>query len=200
MITSELMESKLEYNDLPVLNTVRTELRFLKRSEAHLAQDYFIRNKEHLESTMPATSASFYELSHWEERLKQNVEEFRKGVSCRFFVLPKNATMVIGTVSFTQIARGCYQGCFLGYGIDALTQGRGLMTEALAAGIEYVFDELNLHKITANYMPCNKPSGRVLEKLGFSRVGVVEQELYLSGKWQDHIQMRLINKHWVADK
>jgi ribosomal-protein-alanine N-acetyltransferase len=70
------------------------------------------------------------------------------------------------------------------------------MTEALEAAIDFAFNEMNIHKILANYMPSNKTSERVLEKLGFHKVGLVKDELYLGGKWQDHIETRLINPNW----
>ena len=181
---------------LPSIETERLTLRFLSKSESQLAIDYYKRNKDHLGKTMPAFGPSFFEQTHWENKIKQYTSEFKDGSSCRFFILPKNKNIVIGTISFTDIVRGVYQGCFLGYGIDKEYEGKGLMTEALKPLIEYVFRELNIHKLLANYMPWNRPSGRVLEKLGFYEVGLAKEELYLAGKWQDHIETRLINPGW----
>ena len=181
---------------LPIIETERLILRLLEKSESQLALDYFTRNKEHLGATMPTLKPSFFELSHWENRVDKNISEFNDGSSCRFFILPKEKSVVIGTANFTEILRGVYQGCFLGYGIDKEHEGKGLMSEALKPAIDYAFNELNIHKILANYMPWNKSSGRVLEKLGFYEVGLVKEELYLSGKWQDHIETRSINPNW----
>jgi len=180
----------------PTIETERLILKLLNIDEAKLALDYFSRNKEHLGTTMPDRKPSFYELPYWENRIKKDKHEFVKGNSCHFFILPHGVDKVIGTINFTEIMRGVYQGCFLGYGIDKEYEGQGLMTESLSSAIKYAFMDLNIHKLLANYMPWNKASGRVLEKLGFYEVGLVKQELYLSGKWQDHIETRLINKNW----
>ncbi len=181
---------------LPFIETDRVCLRFLNKSEANLALEYFSKNKDHLKETMPSFSPSFFELPFWEDRLEKNINEFTEGKSCRFFITSKNDDKVLGSVNFTEIVRGVYQGCFLGYGIDKDFQGKGIMTESLKPVIEYVFQNLNIHKILANYMPWNKSSARILEKLGFHEVGLAKEELYLSGKWQDHIETRLINQNW----
>lgn len=43
---------------------------------------------------------------------------------------------ILGTINFTDIMRGAFQGCFLGYGIDQNLQGKGLMTEGHKAAID----------------------------------------------------------------
>jgi ribosomal-protein-alanine N-acetyltransferase len=70
------------------------------------------------------------------------------------------------------------------------------MTEALSIAINYVFEELNLHRIMANYMPHNRRSGNVLKRLGFVVEGYARDYLMINGKWEDHIFTSLINPHW----
>lgn len=178
------------------LKTERTIIRFLEVDEANLALQYFQRNKKHLERTMPQFSPDFFELPFWVKRLEKNFQEFSSDSSCRLFILSKQTNLVIGTINFTDISRGVYQGCFLGYGIDEDYEGQGVMSECLKSVVGFVMKELNIHKVLANYMPWNKASGRVLEKLGFHEVGLAKQELFLDGKWQDHIETRLINSNW----
>ncbi len=91
------------------------------------------------------------------------------------------------------IVRGAAQFCYLGYSIDESKQGLGLMSEALRAAIGYVFSELRLHRIMANYMPTNERSGNLLKRLGFKVEGYARDYLYLNGKWQDHILTSLVN-------
>lgn len=198
-----IMEKRLSTH--PRLETPRAVMRFPLPSEAAAALDYFTRNCDHLARTMPAFAHDFFTLPYWERRLAANVAEFEAGSSCRMFILPLDPGSggpgrVIGTVSFTQISRGVHQACMLGYGIDRDWQGRGLMTECLAGAIKYAFssDGLNIHKIDANYMPWNAASGRVLDKLGFEQGGIAREELFLDGRWQDHVRMRLANPGWRA--
>ena len=91
--------------------------------------------------------------------------------------------------------------CFTGHRPDRLggyapNPTQFWVKEALKAAILYTFESTNIHKINANYMPSNKASGKVLKKLGFEEIGLAKKELFLGGKWCDHIETRLINKNW----
>jgi len=100
---------------------------------------------------------------------------------------------VLGVCNFTQIARGTMQSCHLGYALAANHEGQGLMREALTAAIDYLFLELELHRIMAGYMPHNERSAGLLARLGFEIEGHARQYLRIDGKWQDHVLTALIN-------
>jgi ribosomal-protein-alanine N-acetyltransferase len=71
-----------------------------------------------------------------------------------------------------------------------------LITEALMAAIKYVFEELNLHRVMANYMPGNEKSAKLLQRLGFKVEGHARDYLRLAGDWQDHTLTALVNESW----
>lgn len=60
----------------------------------------------------------------------------------------------------------------LGYWLDEPHWGKGYMTEAVQAVLNYGFNELQLSLITANCYPHNKRSQQVLERNGFICEGV----------------------------
>jgi ribosomal-protein-alanine N-acetyltransferase len=186
----------MNFEVLPEIESEEFKLRYLSEAESYKALAYFDKNKDRLSATMPAFSPSFFTEGYWVKRIELYKKEFFDEQSIRFFMLSPCEQKVIGGCNFTDFIRGVYQGCFLGYGIDGDYEGRGLMTKALSLAIDHVFRTSNIHKINANYMPHNLGSGRVLEKLGFEKIGLAKKELYLSGQWQDHIETRLINDHW----
>ena len=94
---------------------------------------------------------------------------------------------IIGVCNFTNILRGVFQACFLGYSVDHKHQGQGIMYEALKASTDFVFKHLKLHRIMANYMPKNEKSGKLLKKLGFVIEGYARDYLKINGQWEDHI-------------
>jgi ribosomal-protein-alanine N-acetyltransferase len=100
---------------------------------------------------------------------------------------------MIGTCNFSNIVRGVFQACHLGYAISQSHQGKGLMSEAVELGIRYMFEIVKLHRIMANYMPRNERSARLLEKLGFEREGYAKSYLKIAGVWEDHILTSKIN-------
>jgi ribosomal-protein-alanine N-acetyltransferase len=61
------------------------------------------------------------------------------------------------------------------------------MSEALRAGIAYVFETLGFHRIQANHLPANERSARLLRRLGFSVEGYARDYLYINGAWRDHV-------------
>jgi ribosomal-protein-serine acetyltransferase len=61
----------------------------------------------------------------------------------------------------------------IGYWLRSDLSGRGLMTEAAAAVIEYSFVELGIHRLELRAGVENHGSLRVAEKLGFKRGGIL---------------------------
>ncbi len=108
-------------------------------------------------------------------------------------ILDRQETEVMGVCNYTNIIRGTFQACHLGYALAEKYQGQGIMQEALREANRYMFEELHLHRIMANYMPRNERSGRLLEKLGFRIEGKAEKLLKINGRWEDHIMTSLIN-------
>lgn len=103
---------------------------------------------------------------------------------------------VIGTLNFSSILRGPAQYCNLGYGLDAEEEGKGYMSEILPQAIAYVFHDLHLHRIQANYMPHNQRSGALLKRLGFVIEGMARDYLCIDGTWRDHVLTSLTHPDW----
>lgn len=89
----------------------------------------------------------------------------------------------------------------MGYSVAAKYQGQGYMRETLQAALTYVFNELNLHRVMANYMASNQRSAALLAQLGFEQEGLAKSYLKIAGNWQDHLLTAKINPaHSLADE
>jgi RimJ/RimL family protein N-acetyltransferase len=73
----------------------------------------------------------------------------------------------------------------LGYWIGKPHWRRGYATEAAQAVVRFGFEELHLERIHARFMAGNRASGRVLEKLDFTREGVLRRDLFRFGEFVD---------------
>ena len=71
---------------------------------------------------------------------------------------------IVGIANFSNVVRGSFHACYLGYSIGQKWQGQGLMFEALTAAIRYMQRTQHIHRIMANYMPHNKRSGDPLAR------------------------------------
>jgi ribosomal-protein-alanine N-acetyltransferase len=104
---------------------------------------------------------------------------------------------IIGRVALGGVLRGAFQNAYLGYWIDENRQGRGLMTEAVRAVTAFAFESAGLHRVQAAVMPRNRPSQRVLEKVGYRREGVALRYLCIAGAWEDHILFAMTADEWA---
>jgi ribosomal-protein-alanine N-acetyltransferase len=158
-------------------------------------RDYMARNRDHFAPYLPPLPDGLDTVEFWHERLAAWREESAGDQSLRLLLVERGdrAGAVIGDCAFTNIVRGPFQACHLGYKLDRQFVGRGLMREALSAAITHAFNVLRLHRIMANYQPTNERSGRLLRKLGFSIEGYARDYLYLNGGWRDHILTSLVN-------
>jgi len=183
---------------IPRLTTARTQLTIPEPSEAQRVLDYFERNRARLEPVSPPWAEGFFTREYWRRRLVVAREEFFADQSLRLYVSLRDDPAIVGAVSFTQFFRLALQRCVLGYSVDAAHEGTGLLREALDAAIEYVFDELEFHRIEANYIPTNERSGNVLRRLGFHVEGYARDYLFLGGKWRDHVLTARMNPKMKA--
>jgi len=175
---------------LPELQTERLSVRLGRPGmEAAIARFLGENFPGHLDRWSPPATPAFFTEEFWRERLAVAVEEFQAGRAARFVLQPKGPAdgPVIGACNYTNIVRGPFQACHLGYQIARSHEGRGLMTEALRATNAFAFEALRLHRIMANYRPENGRSARVLERLGFVREGLARDYLFIDGAWRDHV-------------
>jgi len=68
--------------------------------------------------------------------------------------------------------------------------------DALATLVDYAFDQLGLHKLTAESFATNDASMRLLESLGFEREGTLREEEYVDGEWIDVAWYGLLAADW----
>lgn len=183
-----------------VLTTERLVLTLPGPDAAPRLVSYFQDNREHLTPWEPPFPRGLFSVPFWERRLHQNRQELAAGRSLRLVLFGRDAPKgpVIGMANFTQFVRGAFMACTLGYSLARDAQGKGLMREALEESIRYVFDDLGMHRIMANYLPTNERSGGLLKRLGFQVEGYARDYIFINGAWRDHILTSLVNPHVTA--
>jgi ribosomal-protein-alanine N-acetyltransferase len=180
-----------------VLRTKRLVVRLARSADADGIAEFYRSDEEHQRQYSPVREVYFDPL-FWRDSIEQARIEFDAGRSCRTFLFELDDSTVIGSASLSNIVRGLLQACYLGYVIAGTHEGRGLMYEALEALIGFGFDQLNLHRIMANYQPNNARSKSLLERLGFVIEGLAPKYLFIDGDWRDHVLTSLTNDAWRA--
>lgn len=156
---------------------------------------YHEKNRDFLKPYNPTPPDDFYTEAFFQRKIWASQKEWQEDKSYRFIIKLKEHSPVIGAVNFSQVFRGPLQSCYLGYGLDEDHQGQGYMTEALTNLVDFMFKEIKIHRISANYLVDNPRSGRVLEKIGFMKEGLAPKYLHIDGKWRDHILTSKVNPY-----
>jgi ribosomal-protein-alanine N-acetyltransferase len=156
--------------------------------QAGAAADFEQRNHA-LQAEWSPPPPGLFDPAWQRAQLERETDEWRAGRSWRWWLTETHAPgRIVGSVRFSQIARGPFCNAMLGYRIDAALEGRGLMCEALQAAIAEVFSPaVHLHRIQAIVRPENLRSLKLLDRLGFEREGLARDYLFIGGAWRDHL-------------
>ena len=177
-----------------IYETDRLILKVLRPEAAKKVLCFYLDNKELFEKYEALRPDNFYTLKYQKSVLLCEYNLTVQLSAVRFYVFLKNdPDHIIGTVCFRDITRSIYDSCEVGYKFDERFWHHGYATEALIEGIDIMFGDLGLHRITACVMPENTPSIRLLESLYFKREGLLRQNARINGKWADHYLYSLIH-------
>jgi len=89
-----------------------------------------------------------------------------------------------------------YRRAEVGYRLGREYWGRGLMSEALTALIQFAFDELELIRLEADTDPRNTASIRLLERMGFVQEGLLRRRWIVEGEVSDAALFGLLVEDW----
>jgi [ribosomal protein S5]-alanine N-acetyltransferase len=105
---------------------------------------------------------------------------------------------LIGAISLNRA--GPFNRAELGYWIGSLYWNHGYCTEAVKAILNYGFTELGYHKISARHFEGNLSSGRVMEKAGMVREGVLRDEIVKDGRFVTVMLYAILRSNRETDR
>ena len=184
-------------NNWPELETERLLLKVLDDSYASAVLDFYKRNEVFLGPWEAVRNEGFYTLDYQRETLNTELAKMNDGRMFKVWIFEKadkSLQTIIGSLALNEIVRGAFHSCFLGYKMDGTKVNQRYMTEAVKALVDYGFSKLALHRIEANIMPHNAASLKVVGKAGFVNEGLSRKYLKINGRWEDHIDMVILNE------
>ncbi len=167
--------------------TDRLVLQVLTDAAADRVLKFYQNNREVFEPYEVERSKNFYTEQYHKTLLQCEYNLAIKQSAVRFWVSEKTEPeRIIGTVSLQGIRYDFFCSAILGYKFDREFWGRGYAGESVRKCLEIAFVEMNLHRIEACTLPENRPSRKLLERLGFAWEGTRRQSVKLHGCWRDH--------------
>ncbi len=175
-----------------LLNTV-TKMQFVSPTvaDATMLAEFYRQNKLHFQPFEPVRPADYYSVAALQQRLavQQQLQQQRQ---C-YALIARTEQQVLAQATLSNIIYGPFCAGYLGFGVAKAVEGQGIMTQLCQQLIAYAFDELQLNRIMANYLPSNQRSASLLQRLGFEVEGRARHYLQINGQWQDHILTALLH-------
>ena len=106
----------------------------------------------------------------------------------------KETSSLIGDVAFC--IKDDIRQATIGYTIASHFWNQGFVTEALTVLLDYLFEDINLHRIVADCDTENIGSWKTLEKLGFRREGHFVESLLIDDKYTSEYHYGLLQREW----
>ena len=100
-----------------------------------------------------------------------------------------------GVVGFNKLDK-VHRYATIGYWLGQEFQGKGIMTRACRALIDYAFTELKLNRIMIYCATGNKKSRAIPERLGFTQEGTIREGEWLYDHFVDHAIYGLLKREW----
>lgn len=88
----------------------------------------------------------------------------------------------------------------LGYWIRKEYEGKGLLSQCLKHFIDFIFTTLGLNKIEIHFIPSNKRSAAIAEKLNAKIEGVLRESYLIHGKLEDMVIAGILKREWGRNK
>ncbi|HEY8261580.1 MAG TPA: GNAT family protein [Methylosinus sp.] len=174
------------YRDLPI----RGDGVYLRSSDM---RDYVAwatlreRSRAFLTPWEPTWPADDLTRASFRYRVRRHAEEMARDEAYSFFVFRAADDELVGGLTLGHVRRGVSQAATLGYWMGEPYAGKGYMSRAVRAALDYAFTRQRLHRVEAACLPCNAPSIRLLERNGFKQEGLARAYLNINGQWRDHL-------------
>ena len=121
----------------------------------------------------------------------------QNGMGYEFGLFAKADGHYVGNVGVINVHRENYSGAIT-YFVRPEDWNKGYATEAAREMLRFAFEALQLHRVSGACMSRNPASRRVMEKMGMTFVGTVEDELYKDGEFIDIDHLSLLRKNWKS--
>ena len=176
----------------PILTTERLTLRQLKKSDAPAL--VALLHDEEVARTLLG-NLERCTLKQEQGYIKAMREQFLKGQLVNWIVCDKTTGAPMGCIGLQPIDR-THNKAGVGFFLGREYWGRGYMTEAFTAVLDYAFGTLGLNRVSAGHFAGNEASGRVQQKCGLKHEGVYRQAFLKNGEYVDEVMYAIVREDW----
>ena len=179
-------------DSLPTISTERLRLRWLTPEDVPALAAIFGDAEVCRFWSSPALS----DMAAAEALHSEIVRGFAARSLFQWGIAERATNAVVGTCTLASLSSE-HRRAEVGFALARATWGRGYISEALPALLDFAFETLDLHRLEADVDPRNERSIRVLERLGFEREGYLRERYHVNGELQDAVLYGLLRRDWA---
>jgi len=178
----------------PVLETERLLLRQMVKSDA-----------EALVAILHGEGVSRWLLNNLEQvtlKDEQNYvramrRQFEKGQRIDWIICDRITGEPMGNIGISRSPmERMHNKASAGFMLGRAYWGKGYMTEAFGAVLDYAFGTLGLNRVSAGHFEGNVASGRVQQKCGLLYEGTHRRALLKNGTYYDELMYAIVREDW----
>jgi len=111
----------------------------------------------------------------------------------------KSDGVLIGDCVFKILEDDTHQ-AEIGFTLARDYQGQGYASEGVSRLLQYLFEEMNLHRVRGNCDPQNEASIRLMKGLGMRHEGRWVKSLWFKGAWADEDWFAILREEWQSSR
>lgn len=155
------------------------------------------------------SNPQIYEFQNWRPKTLQDVENFIDTKVSKIPNIPntwyqlgiliKESEELIGDIGIHFNDSDNLQ-AEIGFSLSLEYQGKGYAVEGVIEVINYLFHNLNKHRIFASVDPKNKKSIALLERLGMRKEAHFKKSIWFNEEWTDDIVYAILDEEWELSR
>ena len=174
------------FKTFPELNTHRLVLRQLVPEDAEAYH-------QHLDTVSPRIWGLRYDtVDKTRTSLAVSQKGFQNKAAIRWAITRKEQNDLIGEIKLFDFVHGSK--AEIAYWLTENQRQQGFGFEAGQCVLKFAFEVLGLHRVEAYAQPVNNASLALLEKLGFTKEGVLRKFRREGEQWQDFVVFGLLRQ------
>jgi ribosomal-protein-serine acetyltransferase len=172
------------------LDTARLQLLPLDATDSRDLWTSVEASRAHLEPWLPWVPFNI-DLESSSRYAEASASDWDAARACRFAIREKAGRRLLGVIGLESLAH-LHESAELGYWLRKDATGRGLMTEAGRAVLDWAFGPINAHRVRVAAATDNHASLAVISRLGFRFEGIARQAERCHARWLDHAVFALL--------
>ncbi|WHX67403.1 GNAT family N-acetyltransferase [Peribacillus frigoritolerans] len=123
--------------------------------------------------------------------IEHHFDNFNANKSYEFAITDKESGKLYGAIALSNNQK--FNNGEIAYWIGKKFWGNGYATEAAQAILHFALEEKQYHKVFARYFNSNPASGRVMQKLGLKKEGILIDHVRKENRFEDLVYYGIIN-------